>query len=185
MLEQKRHAVTLSGVYATDTGISLGTSWLDRDLFRHAESLTLSAAANGLGGTGTTSPGYDLKAVFAKPDFYARGQTLSLSVEGLKESLTAYSRTALLTGAALSRPVTARGLISFGPSFISERVSQQGMDGTYVLLQFPINFTGARQTPAGAHARAECLPHPHPHRAGVGKTHPSSSPWLSGRVSAR
>ena len=141
MLEQKRHAVTLSGVYATDTGISIGTSWLDRDLFGHAESLTLSAAANDLGGTATTSAGYDLKAVFAKPDFYARGQTLSLTVEGLKESLTAYSRRALLTGAALSRPVTAQGLISFGPSFVSERVNQQGVDSTYVLLQFPISFT--------------------------------------------
>ncbi len=139
-LEQKRHAVTLSGLYATDTGISIGTSWLNRNLFGHAETLTLSAMANDLGGTGTTAPGYDLKAVFAKPDFYARGQTLNLSVEGLKESLTAYSRRALLVGASLNRPIGATKTITYGPSFISERVDQQGATRTYVLLQFPIAF---------------------------------------------
>jgi translocation and assembly module TamA len=139
-LEQKRHAVTLSGLYATDTGISIGTSWLDRDLFGHAETLTPSAAANDLGGTGTTSAGYDLKAAFAKPDFYARGQTLNLSVEGLKESLTAYSRRALLIGASLNRPIDPQKTITFGPSFVSERVDQQGVTRTYLLLQFPINF---------------------------------------------
>ena len=140
VLEQKRHAVSLSGLYASDTGISIGTSWLDRNLFGHAETLTLSAAANDLGGTGTTSAGYDLKAAFTKPDYYARGQTLSLSVEGLKESLTAYSRKALITGASLSRSIKTQGLVSFGPSFVSERVNQQGVDNTYVLLQFPISL---------------------------------------------
>jgi len=141
VIEQKRHAVTLTGAYATDTGISISTSWEDRNLFRHAETLTITATANGLGGTGTTAPGYDLKAVFAKPDYYARGQTLSLSVEGLKESLTAYNRTAFLLGASLSRPVTAHTAITYGPSFTSEQVEQEGASRTYVLLQFPIGFT--------------------------------------------
>ncbi|MCB5945250.1 autotransporter assembly complex family protein [Acidocella sp. KAb 2-4] len=141
VLEQKRHTVSLTGAYATDTGISLSTSWLDRNLFGQAETLTLSAAANDLGGTGTTSAGYDLKALFTKPDYYARGQTLSLNAEGLRQSLTAYSRTALLLGAALSRPVDAHGLISFGPSFVSERVNQEGQTRTYVLTQFPLSFT--------------------------------------------
>ncbi len=141
VIEQKRHAVNLTGSYATDTGMSVSTSWEDRNLFRHAETLTITATANGLGGTGTTAPGYDLKAVFAKPDYYARGQTLSLSVEGLKESLTAYNRTALLLGASLSRPITAHTAITYGPSFTSEQVTQEGEGRTYVLLQFPIGFT--------------------------------------------
>lgn len=141
VIEQKRHAVTLSGAYATDTGISVSTSWEDRNLFRHAETLTVTATANGLGGTGTTAPGYDLKAVFAKPDYYGRGQTLTLSVEGLREFLTAYNRTALLLGANLSRPITAHTAITYGPSFTSEQVEQEGTSRAYVLLQFPINFT--------------------------------------------
>ncbi|MBU6419551.1 MAG: BamA/TamA family outer membrane protein [Proteobacteria bacterium] len=141
VVEQKRHAVSLSGAYATDTGFTIGTSWEDRNVFRHAETLTISVAANGLGGTGTTAPGYDLKAIFAKPDYYARGQTLSLSAEALKESLNAYSRTGFILGALLSRPITKTTTISYGPSFISERVDQESVTRTYVLLQFPINFT--------------------------------------------
>jgi translocation and assembly module TamA len=141
VVEQKRHAVTLNGAYATDTGFTIGTSWEDRNLFRRAETLTLSASANGLGGTGTTSPGYDLKAAFTKPDFHARGQTLNLTLEGLNESLTAYKRTAILVSASLSRPITAHTNITFGPSFVNERVRQEGVSRTYVLAQFPISFT--------------------------------------------
>ena len=141
VIEQKRHAVSLTGAYATDTGVSVSTSWQDRNLFRHAETLTLTATANGLGGTGTTAPGYDLKAAFAKPDYFARGQVLSLSVEGFRQSLIAYDRTAILLGATLSRPVTAHLSIIYGPAFTSERVAQEGVSSTYVLLQFPIGFT--------------------------------------------
>jgi translocation and assembly module TamA len=141
VVEQKRHIVSFTGAYATDTGIALGTSWENRDLFRHAETLTLSATATGLGGTGTTSPGYDLKAAFTKPDYYAPGQKLSITLEGLNESLTAYKRSAILAGASLSRPVTAHTSISFGPSFVNERVRQEGSTHTYVLAQFPITFS--------------------------------------------
>jgi translocation and assembly module TamA len=141
VVEQKRHAVSISGAYATDTGINISTSWVDRNLFRHAETLTLTATANGLGGTGTTAPGYDLKGVFAKPDYYARGQVLTLSLEGLKESLTAYDRTALLVGGNLSRPINRRIAITFGPSFTSESVAQEGVSRSYLLVQFPVTTT--------------------------------------------
>lgn len=141
VIEQKRHAVSLSGAYATDTGINIGVSWEDRNVFHHAETLTFSVTANGLGGTGTTAPGYDVKGVFTKPDYYARGQMLTLSVEGLKESLTAYDRTGILVAANLSRPITQHTAITFGPAFSSMRVDQEGVARTYVLLQFPIAFT--------------------------------------------
>ncbi len=141
MVEQKRHTVSLSGAYATDTGFTIGASWEDKNVFHRAETLTFSVAANGLGGTGTTAPGYDLKAVFTKPDYYAHAQTLSLSAEILKESLTAYDRTGFLLGASLSRPITQNTTITYGPSFISERVDQEGYSRTYVLAQFPVNFT--------------------------------------------
>ncbi|MGE4481273.1 autotransporter assembly complex protein TamA [Acidocella sp.] len=141
VVERKRHTVSLSGAYATDTGFTIGASWEDRNLFRRAETLTFSVAANGLGGTGTTAPGYDIKGVFTKPDYYARGQTLTLSAEGLKESPTAYDRTGILLGGSLTRPITKNTTITYGPSFISERVQQEGVTNTYVLLQFPINFS--------------------------------------------
>ncbi|MDD2796069.1 autotransporter assembly complex family protein [Acidocella sp.] len=141
VVPQKRHAVTLSALYATDTGLTLGTSWEDRDVFTHAERLKFTAAGNGLAATGTRAPGYDLKAVFAKPDFAARGQMLSVSLEALNESLTAYSRKALLGGVALSRPLGAHLSFTYGPQFITERVRQQGVNRDYALAQLPVTLS--------------------------------------------
>ncbi len=139
--EQKRHAVTLGGSYATDTGFTLSASWEDRDVFTHAETLTFTAAANGLGGTGTTSPGYDLKGVFAKPDSFSIGQTGTVSLEGVKESVTAYNRTALLAAAALSRPLTPHISFSYGAGFVEESVTQEGIARNYVLAQLPLSLS--------------------------------------------
>ena len=140
VIEQKRHAVTLTGSYATDLGVTLLTSWEDRDLTGRADTLTFSAAANGLGGTGSVAPGYDLKSVFGKPDFVARGQTLDVSLEALNQSLPAYSRTALLAGVALTRPFGPHLALSYGPSVEAERVLQEGVSRNYLLLQFPMSL---------------------------------------------
>jgi translocation and assembly module TamA len=139
--EQKRHAVTIGGSYATDTGFTISSSWEDRDVFRHAETLNFTAAASGLGGTGATAPGYDLKEVFTKPDYFARGQVLTLAVEGLKESLTAYGRTALLANAGLTRPITAHLTFGYGFGFVTESVLQEDIRRTYVLAQLPLALT--------------------------------------------
>jgi translocation and assembly module TamA len=134
---QKRHAVTLGISYATDAGFTLSGSWEDRNLFQHAETLTITATATGLGGTGTTAPGYDLKGVFAQPDFLSRGQSLSVSLEGLRQFLTAYNRTAMLAGVTIARPLTPHISISYGPAFVTENVYQEGRNREYVLAQLP------------------------------------------------
>jgi translocation and assembly module TamA len=141
VVEQKRHAVTIGGSYATDTGFTLSASWEDRNVFGHAETLTFTAAASGLGGSGTTAPGYDLKGVFAKPDFRAVGQTATLSLEGLKESVTAYNRTAFLAQGLLSRPITPHLTISYGLGFVQESVTQENIDRHYVLAQLPLTLS--------------------------------------------
>jgi translocation and assembly module TamA len=140
VVEQKRHAVTLSGAYATDQGFNLSASWEDRDVFTHAETLTFTAAASGLGGTGTTAPGYDLKGVFAKPDYLMRGQELTVSLEGVREFLTAYDRTALLGSAALTRPLTPHLSLTYGGAFEEESVLQESEGRNYVLLQAPVTL---------------------------------------------
>ena len=76
--------------------------------------------------------------MFAKPDFRLRGQSLSVSIEGLKQSLTAYDRTGLITGVALSRPLSTHVSLTYGPSFVTETVLQEEIRRTYVLLEFPI-----------------------------------------------
>ncbi len=137
---RKRHSVTLSADYATDTGLGLGTSWLDRNLLGRAETLTLSANATGLGGTGTKAPGYDLKADFQKPDFLSQNQSLDLSIEGLRSALTAYDRTALLTTAGLIRPLSPNLTLHIAGQFTSERVHQEGVTRSYVLAQLPASL---------------------------------------------
>jgi translocation and assembly module TamA len=138
--EQKLHAVTIGGSYATDVGFTISSSWENRNVFGHAETLTFTAAASGLGGSGTTAPGYDLKGVFVKPDYYRPGQALTLSVEGQKESLNAYSRTALLLNAAISRPLSPHLTLGYGLGFVSEAVKQEDVGRNYVLLQAPVSL---------------------------------------------
>jgi translocation and assembly module TamA len=134
---QKRHAVTVSLSYATDAGFTVSTSWEDRNVFGHAETLTITTTATGLGGTGSTAPGYDIKGVFVKPDFWTRSQSLSVSVEGLRQFLTAYNRTALLAGVTIARPLTPHVSVSYGPGFVTENVEQEGENREYVLAQLP------------------------------------------------
>jgi translocation and assembly module TamA len=137
---QKRHAVSVSIAYATDQGFTIGASWEDRNVFQHAETLTFSVAANGLGGTGSTAPGYDVKTVFSKPDDGARGQTLNLSAEALSESLTAYNRTAFLLGGNLSRPLGPHLALTYGPGFVEETVEQESQNRNYALVNFPVTL---------------------------------------------
>jgi len=139
--EQKRHAVNLGGSYATDSGFSLSASWEDRNLFRNAETLTITGSISGFGGSATPSPGYDLTAIFAKPDYYIPSQTLTLTGEALKQSLTAYNQTALLASAILSRPLAKHLNGSYGIRFITENIQQEGMSRDYVLLQLPLSLT--------------------------------------------
>jgi translocation and assembly module TamA len=140
VVEQKRHAVSLGGSYATDTGVSVSASWEDRNVFRRAETLTITATASGLGGSATTAPGYDLKGVFAKPDYYSRGQRLTLTLEALKQSLNAYNQTALIANGILSRPITPHLTGTYGLGFVTENIQQEGISSDYVLLQVPLSL---------------------------------------------
>jgi translocation and assembly module TamA len=76
--------------------------------------------------------------VFAKPDYYFRGQTLTLTLEGLKQSLTAYDQTAILASGILSRPITPHLTFTYGLGFVTENVQQEGISRDFVLLQVPL-----------------------------------------------
>ena len=140
VVEQPRHAVTLGGSYATDTGFALSASWEDRNVFGNAETLTITGSMSGFGGTATPSPGYDLKGVFAKPDYYLRSQTLTATIEAVKQSLTAYDQKALLGSLILSRPIAGHLSGSYGLGFISESIRQEGTSRDYVLAQLPLSL---------------------------------------------
>jgi translocation and assembly module TamA len=59
----------------------------------------------------------------------------------VKESLTAYNRTAFLTGALLSRPLTPHITLSYGAGFVTEQVYQESITRNYVLAQLPVTLS--------------------------------------------
>ncbi len=136
--ERPLRAVNFGAAYATDLGGSATASWTHRNLFGNAETLTLSAAATGLGGSATRQPGYDVGALLTLPDFLARGQSLAFGASAVKEYLDAYSRTAALANATLSRKVSETLTLSGGVALELAQITQEGQINTYDLVQLPL-----------------------------------------------
>ena len=139
--ERPLHAVALGAAYSTDQGGSLTASWTHRDLFGNAEVLVLSAAATELGGSATRQPGYDVGALLTFPDWYARGQSLALNAQAIRESLQAYDRTAAIASAIVTRKIDPELSVSGGLSFEQARIKQEGVTRDYSLPQVPLSVT--------------------------------------------
>ena len=137
--ERPRNAVAANVSYSTDLGVSAGLTYQRRNVFGNAERLDLGATATNLGGTATRAPGYDVTAVLTKPDFLGvRNQDLRFSLEAVKESLDAYSRTAGVAGATVTRAFTPAVSGSAGVLATEEQVLQEGVTRDYTLLQLPV-----------------------------------------------
>jgi translocation and assembly module TamA len=135
--ERKRHAVSLSAEYSTDLGASVGASWLNRNLFGNAEQLKLGLGFSA-GGTAQSGPGYWGSLRYIKPDFLHRDQSLQIDFSPLKESLSAYDRTAVTGSVALNRKFSDRWTGSIGVWAERERVTQQSVSERYSLIGLPI-----------------------------------------------
>jgi translocation and assembly module TamA len=136
--EAKRHVVSVGGSYSTDLGFQGTLSWTDRNLFGNAEQLRFSAANTELGGSSSTSPGYDITGSFIKPDFLARDQSLEIDLEAIKEDLDAYDRTAGTYGVLLNRKLSPHWTGSIGVAGETERIEQEGVVSHYSLLGLPL-----------------------------------------------
>jgi translocation and assembly module TamA len=130
--------VSFTAGYATDTGGLLGASWTHHNLFGNGETLLLSAAATGLGGSSTTGLGYNVGATYTLPAFFERDQSLSFNVGALKQSFTAYEQTALLAGTTLTRKIGTHWSVNVGLSGIIEQDKQEGVTTDYDLVQVPL-----------------------------------------------
>ena len=74
-----------------------------------------------------------------KPDIFGvRNQNLRLSLEAIKESLDAYTRTAAVAGATITRAFTPALSGSVGVLATQERVLQEGINRDYTLVQLPV-----------------------------------------------
>ena len=137
--ERPRHVVGVNAAYSTDLGPSAGVTWTDRNLFGNAEKLVLGAALTApVAGSATRRPGYDVNAALTFPDVYARDQSVTVSLQAIKESLEAYDRKAILGGVALARKLSDRWTVSAGLLAQESRVTQEGVTRDYTLLQLPL-----------------------------------------------
>ncbi|HTO41041.1 MAG TPA: BamA/TamA family outer membrane protein [Rhizomicrobium sp.] len=139
--ERKMHAVTFTGAYSTDLGISLAATWSHRNLFGNGEQLNLSAAGNGLGGSATNALGYNLSAQYIEPMFRRPDQVLEFSLAALKQDLDAYDQTAFLGGAYIRRKFSKLWTGSAGLTAMAETIGQEGVRRDYQLVALPLSGT--------------------------------------------
>ena len=132
--------VSFTAGYATDTGGLLGASWTHHNLFGNGETLVLSAAATGLGGSNSTGLGYNVGATYTLPAFFERNQSLSFNVGALKQDFTAYRQTALLAGTTLTRKFDTHWSVNVGLSGTIEQDEQEGITRDYDLIQVPLGL---------------------------------------------
>jgi translocation and assembly module TamA len=135
--ERPRHAVTLSGTYSTDLGISLGATWSHRNLFGNAEQLNLGAAGTGLG-TATAGIGYNLSAQFLKPQFLRPDQVLEFDILGVRQQLEAYDQTAESIAVYLRRKFSPLWSGGVGLRLEYDQVAQENTDRLYQLVALPL-----------------------------------------------
>ncbi len=143
--ERPQHAVTLTGTYSTDLGISLGATWSHRNLFGNAEQLNLSAAGTGLG-TSTSGLGYNLGAQFIKPQFGRPDQVLEFDILGVRQQLDAYDQTAESVAVYLRRKFSPLWSGGVGAMLQYDQVAQEKTNRLYQLIALPLtvnyNSTG-------------------------------------------
>ncbi len=136
--ERARHAVTFSGLYSTDLGLSLSATWSHRNLFGNAEQLNLTAMATQLGGNATSGLGYDFSAQLIKPDFLARDQQIEFDLSALKASLEAYDQTAQTAGVVFRHKFSSLWSGSAGLTATHDDVTQEGATRLYQILALPV-----------------------------------------------
>ena len=130
--------VSFTAGYATDTGGLLGASWTHHNLFGNGETLTLSAAATGLGGSSSTGLGYNVGATYTLPAFFERNQSLSFNVGAVKQDFTAYRQTAEFAGTTLTRKIGSHWSVNIGVLGTVEQDQQEGVTRHYGLVQLPL-----------------------------------------------
>lgn len=138
VVERKRHVVGVTAAYSTDLGATAGVTFTHRNLFGNAEKLDLGAAITQLGGSASRTHGYNVTAAFTIPDFLVRDQSLTFNLQGIKESLEAYDRTAALAGVTLSRKLSETLTVSAGLQAQQSQIRQERVTRDYTLLGVPL-----------------------------------------------
>ena len=147
--ERPRHAVGFNAAFSTDLGASAGVTWQHRNLFGNAEKLDLGAAVTQLGGSASRGPGYNVTAALTKPDVFVRNQSVTVSLQGIKESLDAYDRTAALAGVQVTRKLDDVWTVTAGVLGQQSRITQERVTRDYTLVGAPVGVRYDSTGPQG------------------------------------
>ena len=147
--ERPRHVVAFTAAFSTDLGASAGVTWSHRNLFGNAERLDLGATATGAGGSASKRPGYNVTAALTKPDVFVRDQSVTISLQGVKESLDAYDRKAVLAGLQLTRKLSESWTVTAGLLAQQSRIVQERVTRDYTLIGLPLGVKYDSTGPEG------------------------------------
>lgn len=147
--ERPRHVIGANLAYSTDLGATAGVTFQHRNLFGSAEQLNLGAAIANVGGSASRGAGYNVTAALTKPDIFVRNQSVTVSLQGIKENLDAYDRTAALAGIQFNRKVTPALTATAGLQAQQSLLIQEGVTRNYTLLGVPIGLKYDTTGPEG------------------------------------
>ena len=138
--EAKRHVVGVTASYSTDLGASAGLTFTQRNLFGQAERLDLGAAITQVGGSDSRGEGYNVTAALTKPDLFRRDQSVTVSLQAIKENLDAYDRTAVLAGVQGTRRIYEGLSVNAGLQAQQSHIIQEGVSRDYTLVGLPLGL---------------------------------------------
>ncbi len=147
--ERPRRVVGFNAAFSTDLGASAGVTWSHRNLFGQAERLDLGAAITQLGGSASRGSGYNVTAALTKPDVFRRDQSVTVSLQAIKEDLDAYNRTAFLAGVQGNRKLTEFLTATAGVQAQQSHITQEGVSRDYTLLGLPFGLRYDSTGPEG------------------------------------
>ncbi|WP_119677481.1 autotransporter assembly complex protein TamA [Indioceanicola profundi] len=130
--------------FATEEGFGGNAYWGHRNLFGGAERLRVSAEIAGVGRDSFGDVGefdYRVGATYEEPDFYIRGQTLTLSAQALSEQPDAFRRDAIVLSGAIERLLWEDVTGSLGVFFEQSRVEEGEQTTTNTLVGIPATLT--------------------------------------------
>jgi translocation and assembly module TamA len=137
--ERLRRVVSLNAAYSSDLGGSGGVTWSNRDLTGRADELRLSATVINLGGSASTSVGYDVNAKYIVPDVGRLNQTMQVSLGALKQSLQAYDQTSETAGVSMRRKLSSVWGVGLGVSAQHSYVIQEAEPHDYTLYALTVS----------------------------------------------
>lgn len=130
VVEGAQRSITLGGDYARDQGFGGSAGWTHRNLFGGGEKLDLKLDVSQIEQTAG--------AIFEKPNFLRRNQTLKLSLGAKRSDTEAFEGWSGTSTAGLERKLGTDWIVGAGVSFDVSDLTQNGVSSRSTLAGLPV-----------------------------------------------